>query len=47
MSDANGCSVNPKVITVNVKPQLQAAGTTVTICDTKPINLKSNNYNAG
>ena len=24
MSDANGCTVNPQVITINVKPQLLA-----------------------
>lgn len=32
MSDVNGCSVSPKVITVNVTPQLLVQATTTTIC---------------
>jgi gliding motility-associated-like protein len=42
MTDANGCSVNPKVVTVNVKPQLLATGGSTTICHGSQTNLNPN-----
>lgn len=33
LSDANGCSTSPKVITINVMPPLNAIGNSITICD--------------
>lgn len=32
MVDANGCTVNPKTITINVRPQLLATGGVTTVC---------------
>jgi len=39
MSDANGCTVNPKTITINVRPQLLASGYAVTRCHGDAANL--------
>jgi gliding motility-associated-like protein len=39
MSDANGCSVNPKTITINVRPQLLATGYALTKCHGDAANL--------
>ncbi len=39
MSDANGCTVNPKTITINVRPQLLATGYAVTRCHGDGVNL--------
>jgi len=42
MSDANGCMVNPKTITINVKPQLLATGGSTTVCHNRPALLTPN-----
>ncbi|MGZ3931327.1 MAG: PKD domain-containing protein, partial [Bacteroidia bacterium] len=42
LTDANGCVVNPQVVTVNVTPQLMATGSSAVRCDGATANFAAN-----
>lgn len=42
VGDSKGCTTSPKVITVNVKPQLTAAGYSATACDKDSVSFTPN-----